>query len=62
MITKAEIHKNVRGKDDSFIIEEDGITRHVPLDPRNRHYQEIMNRAKKEPKFTNFDFEKHVKP
>lgn len=56
MINKVEISKNPQGKETGFLIEEDGVTRSVPFDPRNRHCAEIMRLAEDNPKVVTFDF------
>ncbi|MCG3176879.1 MAG: hypothetical protein MOGMAGMI_01843 [Candidatus Omnitrophica bacterium] len=58
---KIELTTNPNGKVVSILVTEGGITMSVPLNKENRHFQELMKLAKKEPNLINFDFTEYDK-
>jgi hypothetical protein len=44
-ITSAKYHKTLQGDNDNIKATIDGVVYHVPLDPDNRHYAEIMKQV-----------------
>lgn len=64
MIDKGTIHvkKGENGEPTSIEAVEDGVNISIPFDPKNRHFYEIMQKAKKEPKIISFDFKRYDKP